>query len=70
MEQDIEYILYTEARWMTIKEIRIALTNLYGHRVDGKEVRDLLNSTDNELATKVVKDYSQWFHLYKHMEIL
>ena len=53
MEQLIEDLLRTEARWMTINEIMSILVIL---DEDYHKVYDILNSTESKLAIKVSKD--------------
>lgn len=53
MEQLIENLLQTEARWMTINEIMFDLVLL---DEDYNKVYFFLNNTESELATKISKD--------------
>ena len=52
MEQLIEDLLRTKARWMTINEIMSILVILD----EDYKVYDILNSTESKLAIKVSKD--------------
>ena len=53
MEQLIENLLQTEARWMTINEIMFDLVLL---DEDYNKVYFFLNNTESGLATKISKD--------------